>query len=259
MITPGLEKLILSGKATFKIFNHALSSFGTIPIPQNNIVIITHIKWYPFINPFTPGDKIYNYSWKQLFSFNEYQLKIDAKKSLNHLVFRNPQNFILSNLSKINNFDDLIDSNTFNQIIWEQAPPINTDVFIICEEFVKLSITRNSFNNTIKTTFNILNDKANEKLPPSGLKNVPLLLNASMSSMFGNNFEYIPGGYINANQNGPNQSQSYTHYQQPYNFDDSIINDFSANQNYNIYRQYPLIEFGIVTISSDEFNKLQNS
>jgi hypothetical protein len=266
MIPFFLERAILNGWADFQTISHAFSSFGTLPIPNNSTVIITHIKWFPFINPIVLKDENENVitKWKDLFRYNEYQLNIDGKKSNNNLQFRNAFEFKITDLNYSFNLQDPVDENVFNkQFLFLQAPPIQQDVYFVCEEYIKLSLTRNCYIDPINTVYNLLQPIANIKDSPVGLKDVNLLLRAEMISPIPNNNTqyYFPAtpkldGFDLADGRKKN---SYTH---DIDKDYSQITDLDSATHF-FASQYPfatspLVEFGIVTINNNHFDKIKN-
>lgn len=260
MITPLLEKAILSGKAKFQIHNHAQSNWGRILIPRNSTVIITHIKWYPFYNfkwyEFGPA-----LTWREFFKFNEYQLKVDGKKSINYFVYRNSYDF---KWMMFNNpeFPGIDLNSTFNQEIANQymlplqAHPIHTDVFLICEEYVKLTLTNNVFNSSFAFQAP-LNPSAAQQPPPSGLEGVAIQLRNDMSSPTGQLQKYVNGSNEDAYIVTPTNRTHTANYIQ--DIDANFSTFVPMNDLASPYQQSPLVEFGYVTINTNDFNNLQNS
>lgn len=50
MLTPMLEKLVLSGQAEIKTHNHGVGGVGTIVVPPGKQIVITQILWHPFVD-----------------------------------------------------------------------------------------------------------------------------------------------------------------------------------------------------------------
>ena len=356
MIPRLLEKAILNGWAEFRTISHAFSSFGNLPIPNNSTVIITSIKWYPFINPIIKraSDGSITTTWRDLFRYNEYQLKIDGKKSKNFLQYRNEFDFksfgingggngvfnfdtsgILNGLSNgtengsvtgttnqngnatviengtppppftatianqnfdnnlvtinavtntINlnensnslgaftfngtgltvNLDDIInfESEEFLNFLPIQKAPIIQDVYFVCEEFIKLTVTRNCFVNNVNTIMGLLQPVANENPAPDGLKDSNVLLRAELNSPTPNTEYYWPGLIKNDGNNlvTPRKVENYI---QDIDKDFSIISDI-ATINADLpakfpYQTTPLIEFGIITINNKYWENIKNS
>lgn len=93
MITPRLETAILNGWATYSKVSHALGMFGSIVVPDGSMFVIVDLKWFPFLDPIKiiqagPGGENIT-TWRDLFRYNEYQLRIESKISTNYLQFRN--------------------------------------------------------------------------------------------------------------------------------------------------------------------------
>ena len=356
MIPNKLENAILNGWADYKTVSAAFSSFATLPIPDNSTVIITSIKWYPFINPIIKraSDGSIVTTWRDLFRYNEYQLKIDGKKSKNFLQYRNEFDFksfgingggngvfnfdtsgILSGLSNgtengsvtgttnqngnatviesgtppppftanianqnfdnnlvtinavtntINlnensnslgnftfngtgitvNLDDVInlESEEFLNFLPLQKAPIIQDVYFTCEEFIKLTVTRNAYINTIQTVYGALLNTATENAPPDGLQGVNVLLRDFMQSPSGDYQFYYPAT-VKFDGNNANDPQSVEQYKQLIDPDFSIISDMQTVTNDLVarfpYQTLPLIEFGMVTINNTYWEKIKNS
>jgi len=164
MITPILEKAILNGWAKFQIHNHSFSNFGRIIIPKNSTVIITHVLWYPFFNPKKVG--LREITYKDLFKYNQYQLKIDGKKSTNYLIYNNGNEFQRMTMGAAANIDltQVIDESVLRRFwLYLQKNPIHTDTFFICEEYIKLTVTKNVFIDKIASNIAPLNHKKDLK------------------------------------------------------------------------------------------------
>jgi len=86
MITPILEKLILTGEAKVKIHNHGVSGAGTILVPDGKTIIITQIIWNPFVD-------VYDSEAQQQLLFNNsdsflHTLKLRNKQDRYAYTFR---------------------------------------------------------------------------------------------------------------------------------------------------------------------------
>jgi hypothetical protein len=263
MLTPKLENAILKGWATYKVVNHAFGGFGAIPIPKDSIVIITDIKWYPFLNPFSD---LLELNWVDFFRYNEYQLKIDGKKSLNYLVFRNEFNWKFLKPIDINLYDPIDYAVLKNFFLPEQPKPIHQDVFFVCQEYIKLTITRNSFIYSIDTDFAPVSPKAAENDIPDGIKGIPMLLRAELQEFNGVIENYYPPTVPLSGLNLPND-RNIEGYKQDFDKPYSFLSDIKLNppgdtpivvQNFP-YSTTPLVQIGMVVINSNDFDKLQNS
>lgn len=258
MITPRLEKAILAGWANFKVLNHAFGSFGSVTIPKDNLVIITHVKWNHFFNTYRT-ENFNQTSLQDLYRYSEYQLKIDGFKSKNFLIFKNQMEFkIMDPTLKIDvtaPISSYIDN--FKKYFFPQHPqPIIQDVFFVCEDYIKLTISRNEYINNINTDFTTLNPKVNEDVLPTGVGNVNVLKNAEMNSIGGSKMTYSPPNRINAQPSSFNNPQTMETYSQPYD-----KNSFMANIKGNSDIQYftnPLVELGIVTFNKNYFDQIMN-
>lgn len=254
MITPQLERAILQGWATFNIHNHAFSNFGRINIPNNATVIITHVKWYPFLNPITVREN--RLTWRDLFKYNEYQLKIDGKKSTNFLQYRNSQDYKFTDGTTIN-LDDIIGEAGAKNFLYLQKLPIHTDVYFICEEYIKLTITRNAFIDRLTDNTAALNTQTDEQPPQKGLQGIKLLLSEKMQSPSGLTMDYVMGNYNDSNLTAaPSNNTHEANYVQ--DIDDPYSIFLPPSKTKFPYSANPLIEIGYVTINNNNFNKLKN-
>lgn len=257
MLTPVLEKAILNGWATFRIYNHAFSNFGRIIIPDNSTVIITHVKWYPFFNPAYSDERLANMKWRDFFKYNEFQLKINAKKSVNYLIFRNEFDYQWTTPININLDERVNPTSIKNFLLIMQRRPITTHVYFKCEQYIKLTLQRNTFINKITDTNGALSPKTDEQDPQIGLQGVKLLLNTEMSSFNGNTQHYVMGNYQDANLNGAITNQTMeSNYMQGFADKDSKFSPF--DKSLQPYQTHPLVEIGYVVINSNKFDLLQN-
>ena len=257
MLTPLLEKAILNGWATFRIHNHAFSNFGRIIIPENSTVIITHVKWYPFFNPAFDNERLIRMTWREFFKYNEFQLKINAKKSVNFLIFRNEFDYQWTTPTNIN-LDERIDTDLIkNYLLIMQRRPITTHVYFKCEQYIKLTLQRNTFINKITDANGALSPKTDEQKPQVGLEGVKILLNTEMQSFNGNVQNYVMGNYQDANLNGAITNQTMeANYMQGFADPDSIFSPFEKSL--QPYQTHPLVEIGYVVVNSNKFDTLQN-
>lgn len=258
MITPRLEKAILAGWADFKTFNHAFGSFGSVTIPKDNMVIITHVKWNHFFNTYQT-ESFERTSLQDLYQYSEYQLKIDGFKSKNFLIFKNRIDFkILDPTLKVDvtaPISSYID--TFKKYFFPQHPqPIIQDVFFVCEDYIKLTITRNEYINGVTTDYTTLNPKVHEKDLPTGVANVNVLKNAEMLSIGGSKMTYSPPNKVNASPSSFNNPQTMETYSQPYD-KDSFMRDIKGNSKIQYFTN-PLVELGIVTFNKNYFDRIMN-
>jgi hypothetical protein len=258
MITPLLERAIMSGKAVYSKYTHAMGMYGSLKIPEGKIVIILDIKWHSFINPYKNVGTI---TVKEFFKYNEYQLKIDGFKSHNFMTFRNritKEDLLLGGVQDT----DLI--STINGLFYTLSPgePIQQDVYFICEKYIRITISRNAFFNALNSTYSTLNAVAAEQNVPNGVGNVPVLNRLQMASATPATMFYTPPGNTNAGLTIPAGGRNAETYTQDLDATNSQIyppdTGFNATLGTPTLTQ-PLVEFGIVTINSNEFNNLMNS
>ncbi len=257
MLTPLLEKAILNGWATFRVHNHAFSNFGRIIIPDNSTVIITHVKWHPFFSPAFENERLATMTWRDFFKYNEFQLKINAKKSINYLIFRNEFDYQWTTPTNID-LNQLVNIDTIKKfLLIMQRRPITTHVYFKCEEYIKLTLQRNTFINKLTDTNGALNSKTDEQPPQIGLQGVKLLLNTTMNSFNGNKQEYVMGSYQDANLTGaPINQTMQANYMQGFADPDSKFSPLEKSL--QPYQTHPLVEIGYVVINSNKFDLLQN-
>lgn len=258
MITPLLEKAIAEGKATYSKFTHAFGTWGGLKVPDGKTIIITDVKFTPFINPYANSPGI---TFQDFLNYNEYQLRIDGKKSKNFMIYRNHISFI-----KTSDAVNFLMTDTLGSVIATGAvhfvppPPVIQDVFFICEEYIKIAITRNGFRDNLGTIPGLLAPVAAEQNKPNGLGDVPVQLRISMSSG-AQTMNYTPPTNRFGGQPMPASGRNSETYAQDYS-DTSVLASPGAGYTTTIARPYlifPLIEFGLVTINSNEFTKLMNS
>lgn len=265
MITPILERAILKGFASYSRASVAFSSFGVIPIPRNRIVIITDIKWYQFINP-RPGFEGQNV--REFLKYNEWQLKIDGKKSTNYMQYRN--NFTWKDMSGGASFVPSLNQamaahiGGFDAYFFpEPGDPIQDDVYFIAEEYIKLTITRNAFVNAVTSTFAAVTQSASEAPPPNGIGGVNVTLRSQMTAPNASVMNYTEAAQYSG-LTPPASGRNYDTYRQDVTNPDSIVSDFDVPSTLSSYtnfpfRTYPLVELGIVTINSNDFDRLQTT
>jgi len=137
-----------------------------------------------------------------------------------------------------------------------QKNPIHTDTYFICEDYIKLTVTRNAFIDKIISNFGALNSTTNELPPQKGLQTVPINLNQQMDSVSKTMF-YNMGSLEDANlTNAPSGNTHTANYMQDIDEVDSI---FSKPDNSDFpYSTNPLIQIGYVTINNQYFDRLQN-
>ncbi len=145
MITPRLEKAILSGWATYQKYNHAFGSFGSVAIPKGHLAIIVDVKWNHFFNSFQFENEGLT-TLKELLRYSEYTLKLDCKKSKNYLIFKNQIKFMITNPTVSIDLDGTLASQADNikKFFFPQHPqPIQQDVFFVCEEYILYCVEYN--------------------------------------------------------------------------------------------------------------------
>ena len=267
-----LEKLILQGKASYNVFNHAFGMFGAIPLPPEQVAIVTQIEFTPFINPIKSlGMPPMTYG--ELFNYLEYQLKIDGKKSQNYHVFRNPFKWKLTdNTFNFRMDTEIVRDDLKNKFCFIASPPIMVNTYQVCEERINLTISRNSmvYRMDDSLTYGPINNKANEQNAPNGVFNVPTINRLNMFNVDLNNQNYFPPSIENANAPViPNSIQNYfqgNHPQTPQSFNSQISNIQDLDDvchpflyPINPLVSFPLVKIGYVLVNKNAFDALINT
>lgn len=195
MITPILEKLLLTGKAKNKIFHIGFGSFAQLLIPNDCYIVIHKIYWNGWLNQ--KPENITDINWKQFFAYNEYALKIQSdKESPLYYQFRNEVNFQWffngdpANTLKLLNapintaqFDDYI--------LMTPKKPIIYDTFITANDYLNFTILRNALT-PAAINYGSVTSYANEKNPPSGINGARVLLDMTLTGTGGSSTTINP-------------------------------------------------------------------
>ena len=267
MIPRKLEEAIIKGWATFQTVSHAFGMFGRLPIADNSIAIITNISWTPFINPIKEQQDEQPLTWREFFWYSEYQLKIDGKKSVNYHIFRNQIDWRLTDNGVIN-LNDPIDPDIVKQFMYA-APqkPIHVDTYYVCEERIKITISRNVFIDQTLTSFGLLNNKSGEQNSPNGVGNIPVVRRTDMFSPGGADMNYTPPSFEYSGLPNLINIRDRQNYYQDYAplsgfLLESSLSNFSTDDpivDISPYLKFPLVTFGMVHINKNDFDKLQNT
>lgn len=265
-ITRILEDAIFKGYATYNKYTTAFASYSSIVVPKNCYIIVTDISYTPFLNPQTEFDG--ELTWRELFAATEYQLKVDGKTSINYMTFRNEfkwrwfpdaVSLVILGVALPTNLDEAIDPLLFqNYFLPEHSAPIKKDVFFVCQDQVKLTITRNAYD-IQSSVYTLLSTKASEKQPPLGVAGLNTLQSIYMQTAAVTQSNFIPPNRSEANGIAPlttNRDNYVTGLDQS-----SIISDFPNNSSYRSMPFYfaPLVEIGYVVIKDSHWDKISNS
>ena len=190
---------------------------------------------------------------------NEYQLKIDGKKSTNFLQFRNIFDFKITNPTLNIDLNKPIDQTIFKQSILPIAQqPILQDVYFVCEDYINITITRNVYINGISSDFQPLNPVSNQQAPPVGIKGLNVLTSLQGQSPGGDKYTYTPVTYPNAKPiTVPINPQHMETYAQPIS-KDSLLNNVKGDVNDFINYQTPLLELAIVVFNCKYQDQIMN-
>lgn len=194
MITPTLEKLLLTGKAKNKLLNFSIGMFNQLIIPDDSFIVIHKIYWHGFLNQ--KDENIYNMSWKQFFRDCEYQLKVKPDKDQPlYYIMRNEVNFDFFGLDpaaplKLLN-STINDAQYDDYILMTPKKPVIFDTWISAYESVNFTLSRNSLE-AAGDTFQPVNNFANEQPPPYGINGQNVLLDVKLVGSNGNSQFYTP-------------------------------------------------------------------
>lgn len=267
MITTGLEKLILSGKASYKTFVAGGAAKSVLQMGVDRWIIITDFVYYPFI-PYADviggeGVPIINGTTgstdlKQLVGKNLTQLNIFSKKSFNHFVFKN-------NYSPIP-----IDSDTNTPIMG--GDPIKFDTYLVHEEDVTFDFVREPPNvnppvagvGLIQTDFGVSNTSVPSKPRPLdyGGEGITDPLGATLNVNLRNEWDDNAGAAIAQTRPLGNGSIGFTipnvgnfnSLQLPVADETSITNGIN-----NVAISYPVVNVGYVEIIGKRGEQLTTS
>lgn len=124
MITPFLEKLILTGRAQSKTFT-ASSQKAVISVPENHFIIIHHFSHFPFM-PVKIDETNQGVVWRNLVT----QMRIFSEKGFTNYIVRNDINIGIGL-----NLGTLVSS-------WSAGQPYQENVYLIHETDVSISFSR---------------------------------------------------------------------------------------------------------------------
>jgi hypothetical protein len=272
-VTNNLENLILKGKASYNVYNFSMGMFGAIPITPGNTAIITNITFFPFLNPIKDlsRDMLANFTYRDLLSYIEYTLKIDGKKSKNYHVFRNELNVtFLQNGASIT-LDSIINPTLIqDHFLFGTKSPIQIPTYQICEEFIKLTVSRNALVDRLINTNDNVNATANEENTPEGVQDLKVLVKTGMIDEALNRMDYFPpsinnsGELITINRSNENYSQDFygvsgTSFNGQLTPPQDMSGTNTALLRVNPYGSTPLIQLGYVLINKNAFDELINN
>lgn len=183
MITPILEKLLLTGKAKNRIHNIAFGMFSQLQVPSDSFIVIHKITWHGFLNQ--KDKSVYNLTWKQFFSQCEYQMKIQSDKDQPlYYIMRNEINFQYfnyfdpANALKLHNAN-INDAMYDDYILMTPVKPVILDTWIAAYTSLNFTISRNALKPTA-SNFAPVNNYANEKPIPNGINGQDVLLDLNL-------------------------------------------------------------------------------
>lgn len=268
MISPLLEKLLLTGKAKNKIHHLAFGMFSQLVIPKDSFIVIHKIYWHGFLNQ--KNENIYSMSWKKFLRDNEYQLKIKPDKDQPiYYIMRNEVNFDYFNyfdpaaaLKMLN--DPITDAIYDDYILMMPKKPVIFDTWVSAYDTINFTISRNSMEPG-GVNFAPVNNYANENNNPYGINGQNVLLDVKLIGSNGNTETYNPPGVQPSHppialpvapDNTTNYFQSYDKPAPPDN-GSYINNPLSPGRlKYSDYVTNPLLSFEYVEIHKSSMGNI---
>ena len=116
MITPVLEKAVLSGKATFKTFNIGGMGKNVLEVPNDRFFVITKIISYPHFPVVATQPNPFPFLNRAV-----YQLNINTGQRAFHYAMRN-------------SFSKYYDSTDDSFNLGGFGPPVNIDTYLVCQQ-----------------------------------------------------------------------------------------------------------------------------
>lgn len=198
MITPILEKYLLNGFAKNKIHNISYGMFSQIEIPKDSFIVIHKITWNGWLNQ--KNENIEKLSWKQFFEFTEYCLKVQSdKESPLYYHMRNEVNFQFFGMdpaSPLKLLNAQINTAQYDDyILMTPKKPVVFDTWITAYDYLNFTISRNSLTPQ-GSTFQPVNNYAQEKDPPFGINGQNVLLDLTLVGSNGTQTTYNPPGVL---------------------------------------------------------------
>lgn len=227
MITPQLEKMLITGKAKFKTFFSHLTAVSLLPVPAGQFIIITDVT----INPFTDRDIAE--------AFNDIQTDQRSTHGIDFFSGNDRNGFLFRNNYSINLFPGGIAPADLYLV---NSEPVHFNTFFVHTEDVYISLwTKMVFGGLTSGNFKPLT-KTNLPRPPVSYGDSENVLTDNTDFTA---FKYIPTSASEAAvalaAGAPSSNQPNT-----------IVNAASGIQNpYANLRNYfsPLYNIGYVTIN----------
>jgi hypothetical protein len=264
MITKALDKLLLAGLANYRVHHHALGVYSRIPLPADSFAVVTDIVWNNFIDQYYQDYR--DMTWREYFTFNEYELKLYSELYHTSYQFRNRLELV--NASAITNFNAKMTKADFDKVILFPREPVILNTFLVHNKEIKIRVTRNSGFNQINTINGPLTSSANEQLPPNGIKGEKIMQQGTFVPVAGTQTQYQPPTkeYTGLNA-GSRYNWEYRHN----------ITGVGSGRNGSMIQQFdqsvsslkelpealtatkPLVSIGYVTISNNYESRIHNT
>lgn len=236
MITPLLEKTILSGKGIFKTFNAGGMGKNVIPVPEERFIIITKIVSYPHF-PKTFSE--ISVAQATALRSSVYQINFNTEQRQYHYSIRN--NFTQYYNSKDDTFPPAPGS------------PVNIDTYLVCQSDVAITfVSPGDFGLSTPAGAVKVTDIRSAGVQPVQGYGKEGQAPAPLSADTVRQADYNPGIFIRQNEfedTGITQgSQVYNEYRIA--VDDNTLYNTTLGQNNNLNENfnYPLVNINYVEI-----------
>lgn len=215
MITPILERLILQGKARYNVHNHNFASYGKLVVPNKNMIVITDIIYYPFVNVNKLSD-----TWRDVMAYyNEIQLVLESENNKSVYNFKNALEVTVLRDMPANPLNTNFGT---GDVFIQPKPPIILNTFLTNLQDIKIRVTRNlSYKNGLQ--------------PPNGtITTAPVAQNSNEDIYPRGLLGQVTINSINSGtDNKPNPASKGAFQYLPYGTEDStVINNFNATPQY---------------------------
>lgn len=261
MITPQLEKLLLSGKGKYKVYNLGLQEFAQIQIPEDSFIIIHKIIWHGFNNQYL--NDLETFTIQDLTRFNEYQLKIKSdKESPLYYIMRNEVEYKYFGAVPldVNRGYNITDFRKYFLML--PTKPVIIDTWIPSYSQINFNISRNRLDFDV-TTIGFLNNYANENNIPNGIANEQINLDVALTANGTTQTINTPSVKTTYPPIGttppPNNTENYFQLFAPRlgNDNGSFLNDPSSGTPLNsMYITSPLMTFEYVEINKQSLGNI---
>ena len=218
MITPIVEKLLLTGRAQKKSKVHGISAVGLIRCPKDRLIIVTDFTYFLFQD--SDGG-----AGERLF----YQMNLKSSENEQNYVFRN---YFITEVGPVAPFN----------------PAVRMDVFDIFKSDVHITITRCSdYSGKIDSSFTALKPQAQQQLPPNGYGiSTPVVRRVTLAE----STDIMPSG-IPENYDLPPTGRTREDFGT-----DTVVGQTALLEPTSNYH-YPCINFTVIEVNSKAMENIQ--